>query len=88
MIRKRTDQTDSRVRGTRGDDGKVGIIGFISVGQAIQAAAQTDDLATFPQGVQSVGMHALCNQITGSQRTAPIAKSLKCSVEITRFHGG
>ena len=60
----------------------------IGVGQAIQAAAQTDDLATFPQGVQSVGMHALCNQITGSQRTAPITKSLKCSVEITRFHGG
>jgi hypothetical protein len=57
-------------------------------GQAIQAAVQTDDLATLPQGVQSVGMHALCNQITGSRRTAPITKSLKCSVEITVFMVG
>ena len=58
MIRERADQTDSRVRGTRGDDGKVGISGFIGVGQAIQATAKGDDSTALPQRVQSVGVHA------------------------------
>jgi hypothetical protein len=88
VIRERADQTDGRVRRARRDDGEVGMLGFADLGQAVKAAAEFDDSTAFTQGVECVGMHAERDQIASAQRTALIAESLECGIEISGLHDG
>src|SRR5271166_5688328 len=88
VIRERADQTDSRVRRARGDDGEVGMLGFADIGEAEEAAPEFDDATLFTQGVKRVGVHPQRDQIASAQCPALIAESLECGVEISALHGG
>src|SRR5580658_3018746 len=63
VIRERADQTDSRVRRARGDDGEVGMLGFADIGETKEAMAEFDDATLFTQGVKRVGVHPQRDQI-------------------------
>ncbi len=73
-IRERTDQTHDGIRRASRDDGQVGILGFVDVGQAVQAPAELDDLTAFRQGIERVGVHAAGDEIAGTQRAAFVAE--------------
>src|SRR5271169_6794704 len=88
VIRERADQTDGRVRRARRDDGEVGMLGFTDLGQAVEPAAELNDLAAFTQCVECVGMYPEPDQVASAQRAALVAECLECGVEISGLHGG
>ena len=88
VVRECADQADRRLGRSCRYYGEIGMLGFPGLGQTMEAAAEFDDLTAIPQGIESVGMHPECDQVSSAERAVLVAEGLQCGLKIAGFHLG
>jgi len=88
VIRECADQAYGRVRRACRDDGEVGMLSFVGFGQTVKTAAEFYESSAITKGIERVGVHPKCDEVASAERTALIAESLECGVEMSGLHLG